>query len=131
MATALVGAILSSGGRILLGLRHPDRRSFPHCWDIIGGHLESGEAPRDALDRESQEEIGVSADDAVPLASIHFEYPSDTAFDLAIFLVTTWTGTPAIRDEEHSELRWFDPAVAASIPNLALPHYRHIFASLA
>jgi len=30
---------------------------FPHHWDLIGGHLEEGETPEEALIREVKEEI--------------------------------------------------------------------------
>ena len=30
---------------------------FPDCWDLIGGHLEEGETPEEALLREVKEEL--------------------------------------------------------------------------
>jgi 8-oxo-dGTP diphosphatase len=32
---------------------------FPNHWDLIGGHLEEGETPEQALVREAREEIGL------------------------------------------------------------------------
>ncbi len=32
---------------------------FPNHWDLIGGHLEEGETPEQALVREVKEEIGI------------------------------------------------------------------------
>jgi 8-oxo-dGTP diphosphatase len=32
---------------------------FPNHWDLIGGHLEAGETPEQALVREVKEEIGI------------------------------------------------------------------------
>ena len=32
---------------------------FPNHWDLIGGHVEEGETPEQALGRETQEEIGL------------------------------------------------------------------------
>ena len=34
-----------SDGRVLMVHRHPDRRWYPDCWDLIGGHIEPGESP--------------------------------------------------------------------------------------
>jgi len=47
-------------GEILLYLRDnkPDI-PFPDYWDLIGGHLEEGETPEEALIREVKEELNI------------------------------------------------------------------------
>ncbi len=47
-------------GEFLLALR--DNKSwipFPGHWDLIGGHVEDGETPEEALVREYKEELGL------------------------------------------------------------------------
>lgn len=47
-------------GEFLLALR--DNKSwipFPNHWDLIGGHVEEGETPEEALTREYKEELGL------------------------------------------------------------------------
>lgn len=44
--------------RVFVQRRTPDRRLFPGIWDIVGGHLESGENAEQALAREIAEETG-------------------------------------------------------------------------
>jgi 8-oxo-dGTP diphosphatase len=47
-------------GEFLLALR--DNKSwipFPHHWDLIGGHVEEGETPEEALIREVKEELDI------------------------------------------------------------------------
>ncbi|MCX4869742.1 NUDIX domain-containing protein [Streptomyces sp. NBC_01369] len=54
-----VGAvILNRDGHAFAQKRSPDRRLFPDCWDIVGGHVESGESLLDTLAREVEEETG-------------------------------------------------------------------------
>ncbi|NLZ92664.1 MAG: NUDIX domain-containing protein, partial [Firmicutes bacterium] len=35
------------------------RIPFPGYWDLIGGHIEEGENPKEALVREIKEELGI------------------------------------------------------------------------
>jgi 8-oxo-dGTP diphosphatase len=52
--------IFDRDGKLLIYLRDdkPDI-PFPNHWDFFGGHLEDGETPEQALEREVKEEIGV------------------------------------------------------------------------
>jgi 8-oxo-dGTP diphosphatase len=45
-------------GRIFAQRRSATRRLFPGCWDLVGGHFEPGESPRQTLERELEEETG-------------------------------------------------------------------------
>ncbi|WP_327350721.1 NUDIX hydrolase [Streptomyces sp. NBC_01304] len=54
-----VGAVvLNQDGKAFAQRRSPDRRLFPDCWDVVGGHVEPGETLLDALAREVEEETG-------------------------------------------------------------------------
>lgn len=47
-------------GEILLYLRdNKPEIPFPDYWDLIGGHVEEGETPEDALVREVKEELDI------------------------------------------------------------------------
>lgn len=99
----VVGGILVADGRVLLGHRSPSRRWYPDVWDIPGGHVESGETGRAAMERELREELGVVVVTAWALGTAHV---GDVVIDL--WAVTEWTGDPANREpEEHDEVRWF------------------------
>jgi 8-oxo-dGTP pyrophosphatase MutT (NUDIX family) len=55
----VVGALIKNGaGAIFVQKRAMDRRLFPGCWDIAGGHVEAGETLFEALAREVEEETG-------------------------------------------------------------------------
>lgn len=56
---ACVGALIRDDrNRVFVQRRSMSRRLLPGTWDIVGGHLESGEGPRQALAREIAEETG-------------------------------------------------------------------------
>ena len=81
--TRIAVAALVRDGRVLLGHRHPARRWYPDCWDLVGGHVEPGEAPHQAIVRECREELGVRVHDPVPmLLSV-----IDPTLDVHAFLV--------------------------------------------
>lgn len=53
-------------GEILLYLRdNKPGIPFPNHWDLIGGHLEEGETPEEALVREVKEELNIDLTDYV------------------------------------------------------------------
>jgi 8-oxo-dGTP pyrophosphatase MutT (NUDIX family) len=64
----LVGAlIMRSDGRIFGFRRSMERKLFPGCWDIAGGHVERGEFIVEALEREIAEETGWELEQIVDL----------------------------------------------------------------
>jgi 8-oxo-dGTP diphosphatase len=125
-------AILVENDRILLGLRAPHRRAYANRWDVIGGLVEAGETIEQALARELGEEIGISPTAFRPLAPIRDNSPQargDSTYHM--FAVTAWTGTPAMRNHEHSTLEWFSIDAACALPDLALAEYPSVFRDLA
>jgi 8-oxo-dGTP pyrophosphatase MutT (NUDIX family) len=54
-----VGALIRNDrGRVFVQRRSVTRRVLPGIWDIVGGHVEAGETPEEALAREIKEETG-------------------------------------------------------------------------
>ena len=52
------GLVLNPQGKVFVQKRSPNRRLFPNCWDIVGGHVDPGETLYEALARETEEETG-------------------------------------------------------------------------
>lgn len=104
--THIAIALLVRDGRALLAHRHPGRRWYPDIWDLVGGHIEPGETPEEAVRRECLEEIGVSVGALHPLPLTL----TSTTVQSHAFLVTEWTGEPAnLTPDEHDDLAWFTP----------------------
>ena len=72
-------------------------------WEFPGGKVEAGETVQQALQRELQEEIGISVQVAEPLLVIEHAY-SDKAVKLDVWLVTAFAGTA--QSLEGLENRW-------------------------
>lgn len=100
--------LLVTGGQVLLAHRHPLRRHYPDCWDGVGGHIEAGELPEEALVRECIEEIGVTVTGWRALDPPVVRLGED--LEIHAFAVDAWSGTPTnVAPEEHDALAWVDP----------------------
>ena len=105
-------AVLVRDSLVLLVHRHPSRRWYPDCWDLVGGHVEPNELPHQAVTRECLEELGVHVHDPQPIPMT----VSDPILDMHAFLVTRWKGEPVnAAPEEHDDLRWFRPCELADL----------------
>jgi mutator protein MutT len=125
MAT-VVGGFLMRDGKLLLGLRAPDRLFAPNCWDSIGGHVEDGETLDQALVRELREEIGVEITDFERVMQTVIDDP-EGPIAFTIYRVTAWRGEPSLANPEHTALGWFTLQEASALPNLASDRYREVF----
>jgi 8-oxo-dGTP pyrophosphatase MutT (NUDIX family) len=110
--TQISVAALVRDGLVLLAHRHPSRRWYPDCWDLVGGHVEPGELPHQAVSRECLEELGVYVRDPRPFPMSVI----DPTLDVHAYLVTRWEGEPVnAAPEEHDDLRWFRPSDLADL----------------
>jgi 8-oxo-dGTP pyrophosphatase MutT (NUDIX family) len=123
----VVAALLVKGERVLLGHRHPARAHFPNCWDVIGGHVETGETDLQALNRELDEEIGISVDVEGRSPDAHLV---GLGYDLRLWIIWQWQGEIRnLAPEEHDDLRWFGFGAVSDL-NLADPRFEQIIAAL-
>jgi 8-oxo-dGTP pyrophosphatase MutT (NUDIX family) len=108
--------VVGPDGRIFAQRRSPTRRLFPGCWDLVGGHIEAGESPRQALERELAEETGWVLDQVLSLCRVvDWESPDPDGrpvlkreFALAVSVQGGWDH-PVLEASKVSEGRWFGP----------------------
>ncbi|WP_416243299.1 Nudix family hydrolase [Azospira sp. APE16] len=91
------------GGQEFLLACRPEGKVYAGYWEFPGGKVEAGESHRQALDRELQEELGITVTAATPWISRRFVYPHATV-RLKFFRVTAWEGE--IAPIEHSAFAW-------------------------
>ncbi|QSX34003.1 8-oxo-dGTP diphosphatase MutT [Shewanella avicenniae] len=106
-----VGVIIRNQ-QILLAKRHGHLHQGGK-WEFPGGKVESGEKVTDALVRELQEEIGITAITTSPFMTLSYDYPEKQVY-LDIHLVTEFTGTEC--GAEGQEIGWFTVAQLVNLP---------------
>ncbi|GAA4951167.1 hypothetical protein GCM10023224_39510 [Streptomonospora halophila] len=106
----VAGAVVSDGeGRVFVQRRSPDRRLFPGCWDLVGGHVEPGETMPEALAREIAEETGWRLTAVVAELDRLVWTPGDgVRRNEADYLVRVSgdLATPRLEPGKHTEFRW-------------------------
>jgi ADP-ribose pyrophosphatase YjhB (NUDIX family) len=109
---------VDAAGRLLL-VRHAGHHDG---WAVLGGAVEVGESPAQAAVRETREEIGVEVRlvrllDVLGGSDYEVSYPNGdrTAYVTAMYEAAIIGGSPAVRDDELSDLAWFTPAQLADL----------------
>jgi 8-oxo-dGTP pyrophosphatase MutT (NUDIX family) len=109
----IVAGILIRGSKVLLCHRSTSREWYPGVWDLPGGHVEAGEIASAAVVRELEEELDVVIPE--PKGKC-LERISTGDFDMRVWLVTEWRGTPVnAATDEHDEIRWFAASDASAL----------------
>jgi 8-oxo-dGTP pyrophosphatase MutT (NUDIX family) len=105
-------------GRLLL-VRHTGHYDG---WGVLGGNIEVGESPAEAAVRETREEIGVEVRlvrllDVLGGPDYEVRYPNGdrTAYVTTVYEAAIINGSPAVSDDELSDVAWFTPARLADL----------------
>lgn len=104
----IVHTLINVDGKYLVTKRAKQETTFPEYWDIPGGLADYGELPKDAIVRETKEEVGLNI---IPTKVVHEDSNLDKGKDLIfIRLVYLCRLNDSIDNiklqlEEHSEYR--------------------------
>ena len=100
----VAGALLDARGRVLIAQRPPGK-ALAGRWEFPGGKKLAHETPRDALNRELLEELGIQVSRARPLLVVRHRYAPDAPPVLIdCWVVEQWRGEIAALDGQ--QLRW-------------------------
>ena len=108
----VVGGIIRREGKFLLG-RRPLGKSQGGKWEFIGGKVESGETPEQALTRECMEEIALPIINTKIRTSVTHAYPDRTIHLTLIDCEPAPAAEP--KALEHDALGWFTAADALKL----------------
>lgn len=99
----VVGAIIKDGDRYLVGQRAANK-SQGGLWEFMGGKIEPGETPEQALARECREELALEIENEHIIDSVVHEYPEKT-IRLTLILCSPKSGSVP-KALEHQQIRW-------------------------
>lgn len=98
--------MLRAEGQEFLLAQRPEGKVYAGYWEFPGGKVEAGETVRQALIRELQEELGITATACSPWLTRQFTYPHATV-RLHFWRVTAWDGEIGITAPlEHAAVNW-------------------------
>lgn len=88
---------------VLICQRRPDQ-PMSLKWEFPGGKIEPGESSEDALARELNEELGITAVIGRRVARIRHKYRNGGAIDLQFFVVDEFSGD--LDNRIFNDMRW-------------------------
>lgn len=98
----VVGAAIVQSGKIFALRRADGIDSVIHKFEFVGGKIEAGETPEQALKRECMEELSLTVDVGERLTTVHYEYP-EFSISLSVYLCRMLSGYVLTK---HEEERW-------------------------
>ena len=101
----VVAALIWEKDRFLICQR-PAHKTRGLLWEFVGGKVEPGENPAQALTRECAEELAIQVDVGSRFFQEFHDYP-DMLIRLTLFHCTIASGVPQLL--EHKALRWIRP----------------------
>lgn len=99
-------AVIEQDGKFLVGKRAQDK-PYAGKWAFLGGKLEKGETPEEALRREVREELGMEVEIVREIPVTNVDLPDGQTFRLHRFVCKIGQGPTKL--VAHDELRWVTP----------------------
>ena len=122
-ADAAAGAIIfaKQSKRFLL-VKCSNKVTEPGKWGLVGGHIESGETPEQALLREMQEEVKLTFSGKLHPLYVFEPNKHDNSAKYTTFLAMIEMEFTPVLNDEHTEFLWVK---SLHRDNLPVRHYLH------
>ena len=102
----VVAALIWDENKFMICQR-PAHKARALLWEFVGGKVEPGETPPEALIRECREELAVTVSVGDIFMEVTHEYP-DIIVALTLYNATIAAGVP--QKLEHNDIRWITPS---------------------
>lgn len=102
----VVAALIWDNDRFL-ACQRPAHKARGLLWEFVGGKVETGETPENALIRECKEELNITVAPKDIFMELFHEYP-DLSVKLSLYNAEIVSGVP--QRLEHNDIRWITPA---------------------
>jgi 8-oxo-dGTP diphosphatase len=109
-----VGVLIDAHGSFLLTSR-PAGKVYAGYWEFPGGKVEAGESIEQALQRELQEELGITIAAAQPWQVLVMDYPH-ARVRLNFCKVYDWVGEFQMREQQQMAWQTLPVRVAPVLP---------------
>lgn len=101
----VAAALIWDKGRFMICQR-PAHKTRGLLWEFVGGKIEPGETPEQALVRECMEELDVTVSVKSQFMDVIHTYP-DMTVHLTVFNAAIASGQPKLL--EHNDIKWITP----------------------
>lgn len=105
--------IFDAQNNVLLCKRGADKKVAPNMWHLPGGTIELDETPRETIERELQEELGLKSKTILPTNVIISFTVNGSTHQTQVFFVEA-LNSPTIMNAENSEFTFVPIAEFAS-----------------
>ena len=101
----VVAALIRKDNKFLICQR-PAHKARGLLWEFVGGKVEKGESPQEALIRECREEMNIEVSVGEKFAEVTHEY-TDITVRLTLYNCSVLSGEPQLL--EHNAIKWITP----------------------
>lgn len=98
----VVAALIWQNDRFL-ACHRTSQKLHGNKWEFVGGKIEAGESPKDALKRECREELKIEVDPIDVFVETEYEYP-DMKIHMTVINTKIVSGVPQLT--EHDNMKW-------------------------
>lgn len=105
-AEVVAALIWDPQGRFMICQR-PREKKRGLLWEFVGGKIEPGETPQQALIRECEEELAIRVAPESVFMEVNHDYP-DLDVHLTLFNSRIEKGVPVLL--EHEDIAWIKPS---------------------